>query len=184
MMKSVKFRKFRMRMHGNVNDWWEHCYTYTSGGALVVLALLSLTKDSWVQRAWMEKTMGRERRGNGEGGMRSLSLYLSLLVVTLATLLKFHKSLRRSRKWLPGFGMLSLVAAVITGFSAACFIHLPLSLSALLLFLSPSSSLFSPSFLTPASSKCILWKIFFVSLFFFFWQPCLCYLTPSTPSAM
>lgn len=112
-------------------------------------ATLTLLEVAWMYRfciASLKTAKGRVSgclrkmggKARGRGGMWSLSLCLSPLVVTIATLLEFHKSLWRSRKWLPGFGML---------FSGRCR-HCwnlcsplrpppPLSLSTFPLFLSP-----------------------------------------------
>ena len=86
---------------------------------------------------------GREREGGGGARTAPFSSPLSpSFVVTLAMLLEFHKSLRWSRKWLPGFGML------FSGHCRHCWIlcwllhtRPSLSLSALPLFLSPVFSL-------------------------------------------
>lgn len=77
--------------------------TRTRRVSLLVLALFRLMLDS--SGRW-----GRALRGKWEGiwerGRVVYGVFLSLLLVTLAMLLEFHKSLRCSRKWLPGFGML------------------------------------------------------------------------------
>lgn len=77
--------------------------TRTRRVSLLVLALFRLTLDS--SGRW-----GRAQRGKWEGiwerGRVVYGVFLSLLLVTSAMLLEFHKSLRCSRKWLPGFGML------------------------------------------------------------------------------
>lgn len=75
---------------------------------LFVLALLSLTKTAEERGTGWSREKGRETEGGLEwGGPNAFSLpSVPLVVVTLATLLEFHKSLRCSRKWLLGFGML------------------------------------------------------------------------------
>lgn len=77
--------------------------TRTRRVSLLVLPLFRLMLDSSGRR-------GRALRGKWEGicerGRVVYGVFLSLLLVTLAMLLEFHKSLRCSRKWLPGFGML------------------------------------------------------------------------------
>ena len=82
------------------------------------VATLTLVEVSWLswlclpsretaEYRWTGRSRKREGKSRrGEGGVWGPSLHLPLLAVTFSTLLEFHKSLRRSRKWLPGFGML------------------------------------------------------------------------------
>lgn len=77
--------------------------TRTRRVSLLVLALFRLTLDSSGRRGW---ALRGKWEGIWERGRVVYGVFLSLLLVTLAMLLEFHKSLRCGRKWLPGFGML------------------------------------------------------------------------------
>lgn len=143
------------------------------------VATLPLLEVSWLywlclpsQETAEDRRTGRSRKregksGRGEGGVWGPSLRLHLLAVTLATLLEFHKSLRRSRKWLPGFGM--LFPGRCRHSWILCFLPHPppppsLPLSTPLFFLSPFSHP-SVSFPRHRNTFCGKYFYYFVSLF-------------------